>query len=104
MSAPLNNRPTPLRDAFKSVGSAVSFIGAVVVTLVSYGLLSDEQGTALGLLVNAVPGVITLVVGVLASFGVARKAEALVTPVSDPAALVQDEDGFTKLVSLVPAE
>lgn len=88
-------RPTPLRDAFRTVGGAVSVVGSVVVFFASWGVLSSEQANAANALLAAVPTVITLVTGLAASFGIVAKAEPQVTPVSNP----QDNDG----VRLVPA-
>lgn len=104
MTAPLNVRPTPLRDALKSVGSTVALASSVATSLVGWGVLNAAQGDATVALLGAIPGVVTLVGSLLTAFGVISRAEPAVTPVDDPAALVQDEAGFVKLVSLVPAE
>lgn len=100
MSVPLVNRPTPLRDAFKTVGSTVALIGSIVAALVGWGVLSAAQGDAVSGLLGAVPGLVTLVTALLSAFGVVIRSEPAVTPVEDPAAL----DEFGDLVSLVPAE
>lgn len=107
MSAPLSVRPVPLRDAFKSVGSVIAFVGAVAATLVSYGVLTAEQGGAVSGLVALVPGAVAALTGLLAAFGVVRRAEPLVTPVSDPAVEMPVPDPITgrtarQLVALVP--
>ncbi len=103
MSAPQEIRPTPIREAFKSVGAAVALVGSVIASLVSWGLLTPEQGNALGDLATAVPGLVTLVTVVLVSFGVTRRAEPQVTPVVDPAVVVRDPVLGAQLVPLVPA-
>ncbi len=90
MSAPQEIRPRPIAEASKSVGAAVALVGSVIVTLVSYGLLTPEQGNALGDLATAVPGLVTLVTVALAAFGVTRRAEPMVTPVVVPAVVVYD--------------
>lgn len=95
--SPLVNRPAPVRDAFRTVGAAIAFVGTLVNALVSLGLISAAQGTALEGVANAVPGVIELVVLVLVAFGVIKRASAEVTPAADPAAIVNGE-----LVALVP--
>jgi len=95
-------RPKPITDAVKYVGSGISAVLGVVQTLVTLGVLSDQQAAQinqLGTAVNdaAVPladasstivavvgGVITIATGMLASFGVAKTAESKVTPVEDP--------------------
>lgn len=77
-------RPTPLRDAAKSIGTIIGIIGGLVVTATTYGILSATQGNAIGALLAAIPGVIALVTALLASFGIVTKAEPLVTPVSAP--------------------
>lgn len=84
MSAPLPERPAPIRDAFRSVGSAVAFAGSVLTSLVGYGLLSQVQGDALTSLLGLVPGAVTAVTAVLIAFGVRASAEPKVTPVADP--------------------
>lgn len=86
MSAPhaLPERPVPIRDAFRSVGSTIALIGSVVTGLVGWGVLSVAQGDALSGLLGAVPGLITLATALLAAFGVVRVAEPAVTPLADP--------------------
>ena len=102
MSAPqLAPRPTPIREAFRSVGAAVALVGSVLASLVTWGLLTPEQGAALDALAAAVPGVVTLVTAVLVSVGVVRRAEPQVTPVADPVVEVT-VDGRRQLVPLVP--
>lgn len=91
MSAPLNTRPRPVLDAFKSVGSAVALLGSVATALIGWGVLSTAQGDALSGLLGAIPGIVTLVTALLAAFGVVRVAEPQVTPVADPAIVVDGE-------------
>lgn len=80
----ITTRPRPIRDAFRSVGSAVALIGSVVTSLVGWGVLSAAQGDAVTGLLGAIPGVVTLVTSLLSAFGVVRRAEPLVTPLEDP--------------------
>jgi len=75
----------PLRIA----GSIVGALTALVSGLVGSGLFTADQG-------NAVTGVITGVITLLAAFGVVVSAENRVTPLVDP----RDQDGS----ALVPAE
>ncbi len=91
MSAPLNVRPVPLRDAFRTVGSAVAWIGGVVTALAGFGILSIAQSDATVGLLGAIPGLVTLVTALAAAFGVVKVAEPQVTPVSSPATLVDGE-------------
>jgi hypothetical protein len=98
MSAPIVDRPRPILDAFKTVGSAVALLGSVATALVGWGVLTATQGDAVTGLLGAIPGIVTLVTALLAAFGVVRKAEPAVTPVADPAVEV---DGA--LVALIPA-
>lgn len=77
-------RPTPLRDAAKSIGTIIGIIGGLVATATTYGILSGVQGGAINALLAAIPGVIGLVTALLASFGIVTKAEPLVTPTSSP--------------------
>lgn len=96
-------RPTPLRDAFKSVAAFVAVAGSLITAAVGWGLLTATQGDALQGLLGAVPGVVTLITALLGAFGVVRKAEPLVTPTSSPAVEAVDDDGNVVLVPLVPA-
>lgn len=102
MSAPLTQRPTPIRDAFKSVGAAIAVVGTLVNTLVSLGVITAAQGTAVENFVAIVPAVLELGVFVLVAFGVVRRAEPQVTPLSDPATLAFDP--LANVVRLVPLE
>lgn len=103
LDSPLNDRPRPILEAFKSVGSAVAFLSSVITAAVGWGVLTAAQGDASVALLGAIPGAVALVGALLTAFGVVKRAEPQVTPNSDPAALVEDEDGFNKLIKLVPA-
>ncbi|MGH3783127.1 MAG: hypothetical protein ACRDZY_07160 [Acidimicrobiales bacterium] len=91
-------RPTPLRDAAKSIGTVAGIVGGLVSGAVTYGLLSGTQGGAITALLAAIPGVIGLVSALLSAFGVVMKAEPLVTPVDAP----QDNQGNRLTASLIP--
>lgn len=97
MTAPLLNRPSPITDAFKSVGSAIAFVGSVVTALVGWGVLTAAQGDATTGLLGLIPGVVTALTQVLTAYGVTKRAAAETTPVSDPAVVVNGQ-----LVQLVP--
>lgn len=90
-------RPNPIKDAFKSVGVALSGLGGVVATLVTLGVLTTDQAdsvyTALDYGVNSsdvigslVSGAVAIIVGLVASFGSGQTAKGRVTPVEDPRA------------------
>jgi hypothetical protein len=99
MSAPVPavDRPTPIRDAVRSVGGVIVLVGTLVNVLVSMGVIDAAQGTAVQDLAAAVPGLIELVVALLAAFHIVKRAEPLVTPIADPAVVVDGE-----LVALTP--
>lgn len=92
MSSPIViDRPVPLRDAFKTVGSAVAWVGGVVTALAGFGILTVAQGDAVTGLLGAIPGVVTLATALLSAFGVVKVAEPQVTPSSAPMAEVNGE-------------
>jgi hypothetical protein len=80
----IRTRPRPILDAFKSVGSAIALLGSIVTSLVGWGVISAAQGDAVNGLLGAIPGVVGLVVALLTAFGVVKKAEPKVTPLSSP--------------------
>lgn len=84
MGVPLRDRPRPILAKFKTVGSAVAFLGTVVTGLATWGVLDAAEASSTNALLVAIPGFITLVTGVLSAFGVVKASEPLVTPVSDP--------------------
>lgn len=86
MSQPIvdEGRPRPLLDAASWAGKVYGISGALLTALAGYGVLSTAQGDALVGLWGAIPGVVTLVVSVLTAFGVVRRGEPMVTPLSDP--------------------
>lgn len=101
MSEPLTQRPTPIRDAFKSVGAAIAVVGTIVTTLVTLGVFTAAQGSAVEDFVGIVPAVLELAVVVLVAFGVVKRAEAQTTPIADPARLAYDPlTGTVRLVKL----
>jgi len=101
MSAPLDVRPVPLRDAFKTVASARAFLGSLVTALIGWGLLTSVQGDAIVGLLGLIPGVVTAVTALLAAFGVVKQAEPQVTPNTSPAAFARNvSTGHVELVAL----
>lgn len=98
----MTDRPKPITDAVKVVGTVISTALGVVQTLVTLNLISSAQadqvaqlGTAItevtpiladstSVIVSSIGGLITLATGVLASFGVAKTAESKVTPLEAP--------------------
>jgi hypothetical protein len=74
---PQHRRKLMSRYPLRVAGSIVGALTAVVSGLVGSGLFTADQG-------NAVTGVITGLVTLLAAFGVAVSAEHKVTPLADP--------------------
>jgi hypothetical protein len=100
MSAPIEIRPVPIRDAFSSVTNATQFLGSLVTIVGGYGVLTAVQGNALLGLLGAVPGIAALVGDVWHAFKTNQAihdAEAHVTPLESPVTVVEG-----KLVPLVP--
>lgn len=87
-------RPTPVADAAGQVQRGVGLAGTIVTALVGWGVVTAAQGDATVGLLGLIPGAVTAVSNLLVAFGVVRRSEPLVTPVSDP----QDDAGR----SLVP--
>ncbi len=80
----LEARPRPLLDAASVTSRVVGTVGTLVAMLVGWGVVSLAQQDAVDGLLGAIPGLVTLVTTVLAAFGVVRRGEPLVTPLSDP--------------------
>jgi hypothetical protein len=99
--APIADRPRPLLAKLKSVGGALSALAGLVAWAASAGLLTVQQSAAPTAVLALVPGVITAVGALLASFGVVKSGEPLVTPVSDPK-VPMVVGGRLVLVQLVP--
>lgn len=77
-------RPTPVRDVAGTVATWTAGLGALVVSLVGFGVFTAVQGDALTGLLGAIPGVVAWASSAVAAFRVAGKAQPLVTPVADP--------------------
>jgi hypothetical protein len=80
----LSPRPMPVADVAGKVATWTAGLGALVVSLVGFGVLTAVQGDALTGLLGAIPGVVAWISTAVAAFRVAAKATPLVTPVSDP--------------------
>jgi uncharacterized BrkB/YihY/UPF0761 family membrane protein len=80
----LEARPRPLMEAAGVVSRITATVATVVTMLVGWGVVSLAQQDAIEGLLGAIPGLVTLISTILAAFGVARRAEPQVTPVSDP--------------------
>lgn len=80
----IDERPRPVLEAANSVGTWIGTAGSLVTALAGWGLMTAAQGDAVQSLLGAIPGLITLVTTLLAAFGVVRRSEPLVTPLSDP--------------------
>lgn len=79
-----SDRPRPIRAAATRLSKMLGVAGALVTALVGWGILTAAQGDAVTGLLGTLPGIVTAVTTVLAAFGVARRSEPLVTPMSDP--------------------
>lgn len=88
MSAPrpieLEARPRPLAEAARSVSWWLGLLGALAVSGTTFGVITAQQGDAIAGLLGLVPGLVTAVFTALSAFGVVRRGEPLVTPLSDP--------------------
>lgn len=101
MSTPVTtDRPSPIDQAVKSVGTGVSAILAVVTFLVQYGVFTPDQQQAINdagqvvisqanPLAAVVSAICVAIAGVVASFAAGKTAKTKVTPVADP----RDNDG-----------
>lgn len=74
---PKENTTTMSRYPLRIAGSIIGALTAIVSGLVGSGLFTADQG-------NAITGVITGLVTLLATFGVVVSAEHKVTPLADP--------------------
>lgn len=93
----LEARPRPLVDAASITSKITGSIGTVVTMLVGWGLVSLVQQDVIEGLLGLLPGLVTSITSVLTAFGVVRRAEPLVTPLSDPR-----DDRRRPLVALGP--
>jgi len=93
----ITDRPRPIKAAANGYGRWLGIIGGMVVALVTGGVLTAAQGEAVDGLLGLIPGVITTATTFLAAFGIVRKAEPKVTPLSDPR-----DDKLRALVALPP--
>jgi hypothetical protein len=86
VSAPLNDRPRPIKAAADKLGSWLAFATLVVGGLAGAGinLLTAEQADAVTATLAAVPGVVGTVTVLLTAFGIRKRSEPLVTPLEDP--------------------
>jgi hypothetical protein len=82
--ADYSDRPRPIKAAADKLSKLLGVAGALITALVGWGILTGIQGDAVTGLLGAIPGVVTAVTTVMAAFGVVRRAEPLVTPMSDP--------------------
>jgi hypothetical protein len=98
----MSRRPRPLLEKLKTVGGVLAALSGLVAWGASAGLLTTQQSAASSALIALVPGVLTAVGALLASFGVVKSSEPLVTPTSDPRAEMVVDGRFT-LVPLVPS-
>lgn len=99
MTAPIDprNRPRPLAEAADEVNSTRGAWMTLVTFLVSGGMFGAGSGQFWTVILGLVPAVLSLIATALATSGVVKLGEPKVTPVSDPAKVI---DGT--LVPLVP--
>lgn len=76
----------PLAGVGKKVAAALAVLGSLVSTLATVGAITADQSTTVQAALVALGTLATAVTAVLAAFGVVRKGEPLVTPMSDPRA------------------
>lgn len=74
----------PLAGVSKKVGAVLAVLGSVVSTLATVGAITADQSTAVQVAFGALAALVTAVTAVLTAFGIVKRAEPLVTPVSDP--------------------
>lgn len=80
----LVERPRPLAEAARDLSWWLGLSSFLVVGGGSFGLITAQQGDALTGLLGAIPGAVAAVLSVLSAFGVVRRGEPAVTPLSDP--------------------
>lgn len=95
VSTPVSDRPDPIGNAVKTVGSAVSALLGVVAFLVQYGILTPTESDALNAagqvvvtdaspLGSIVSGLFVAFSGVVAAFAAGKVAKQKTTPTDDP--------------------
>lgn len=89
MSEPLGahereERPHPIYDEAKGFGTIVTALGTIITAVAAFGAINTEQAGALHELLTVLAPVAAAATGLVASFGVARKAEPHVTPLVNP--------------------
>lgn len=80
----LEPRPRPLARAARDLSWWLGLGSFLVVGGSSFGIITAQQGDAVQGLLGLVPGAVTAVATLLAAFGVVRRGEPQVTPLSDP--------------------
>lgn len=101
------NRPRPLRSIAGVWGSLHGIASGVIVSLVTAGMLSQEQGSlydnalsAGDVAVSAIVGLIAAIAPIVASLVTVVNGEKHVTPISDPRVVTNNADGEPILVPL----
>lgn len=82
--ADYSDRPRPIKAAADKLSKLLGVAGALVTALVGWGILTGIQGDAVTGLLGAIPGIVTAVTTVLTAFGIVKRSEPLVTPMTDP--------------------
>lgn len=79
-----SDRPRPIKAVAGRLSKVLATAGALITALVGWGVVTAAQGDAVTGLLGTIPGAITAVTTVLTAFGIVRRTESLVTPMSDP--------------------
>lgn len=83
-TVPAHTDRRPLAGVSKKVAAVLAVLGSAVSTLATIGAITVEQDTAVQGSLAALVGLVTAVTAVLTAFGIVKRAEPLVTPMSDP--------------------
>lgn len=96
MNMQIEARPRPIKDAAETMRAWVGLAAAFITAAGSGGiLLSSDQVTALQGVLAALLPIVSAVSVALTAFGIRKRSEPLVTPMTDP----RDNDG-TPLVAM----
>lgn len=79
-----DHRPRPIKTVANELATVLGVAGAFVTALAGWGIVTATQQDAVTGLLGAIPGAVTAITTALTAFGIVRRAEPLVTPMSDP--------------------
>lgn len=80
----ISSRPRPLKAEATQLVKLLGVSGSLALALVGWGVLTQVQGDAVVGLLGAIPGVVNAITTVLTAFGLVRRVEPLITPISSP--------------------